>query len=65
MRLGDGFGHRVNAALDFRCCAGAPGHFQIIEVLQIQPKLRIGFEVSGQSQCRVRGNATPFVNNLG
>src|SRR5712691_8638642 len=35
-----------------------------IEVLKIQPELRVGVEVSRQPQGSLRGDAAPFVHNF-
>jgi hypothetical protein len=41
-----------------------PGDFEVIEVLQIQPKLGIGVEKSRQPQSCFRGNAAAFMDNF-
>ena len=52
-------------ALDLDGGARAPLDFEVEEVLQVQPELRVGFEVARQAQSRVGGNAAAFVDNFG
>ena len=51
-------------ALDIGRRTRSSNLFQIEKVLQIQPEFGIGFEVSCQTQGCVRGNATPFMDDL-
>jgi hypothetical protein len=51
-------------AIVFRDFTGAPFAFQIIEILQIQPEFRIGFEIACQAECGFRGNPSPLIDDF-
>src|SRR5229473_7217127 len=49
--------------LPFNLCilARPPGHLQIVNILQVQPELRVRLEVARQSQRRLRCDPPPLV----
>jgi hypothetical protein len=55
---------RVHLALYFRDFAGTPGHFQIVEVLQIKPEFCVCIDGSRQPQGSLRGDPAPLVDNF-
>ncbi len=54
----------MDVACDFGSGGGAPGYFQVIEVLQVEPEFVVGVEVAGETQGGVRGDAGALVDNF-
>src|SRR5579863_5073730 len=55
---------RLHLALNFCDLAGAPGYFQIVKILQIEPELGVRMEKSRELQSGLRRNPAAFVHNL-
>jgi len=54
----------MHVALDFRKLARPPGDFQVIEVLQIEPELRVGVEEPRQAQSGLGGYPAALMHNF-
>jgi hypothetical protein len=54
----------MHLAFDFRFRARTPRSFQIVEILKVKPELRIGFEVSRETQSGLSGNSAPLVDDF-
>jgi hypothetical protein len=54
----------MHLALNLRDFAGTPGDFQIVEILQIQPKLSIRAEIPRESQRGLRCDSPALVHDF-
>ena len=54
----------MHLPLDLEGRTGVPRHFQVIEVLQVEPEFRIGAKIARQAQGGVGRDAAPLAHNL-
>ena len=57
-------GDRAGVAWDFGSGGSAPGYFQTVEVLRVEPGFGVGVEVAGETQGGVCGDAAALVDNF-
>jgi hypothetical protein len=54
----------LDLTFDFGGFSCTSGDFEVVEILEIEPKFRVGVEISREAKSCFGGDAAAFVNNF-